>query len=71
MFRVKQREIKEKMNKLHHTDEKYYLTLEYLLKLAQDAEKLFESSEAHEKGYFWKWHFRTWSLKVKQCDMTG
>ncbi len=37
------------MNKLHFADEEYYLTSEYLLKLAQNAGKLFKSSEIHEK----------------------
>ena len=51
-YRVKQREIKEKMNKLHFADEEYYLASEYLLKLASNAGKLFESSEVEENGYF-------------------
>jgi hypothetical protein len=48
-YRVKQKEINNKIEKLQFADEEYYLSSEYLLKLAQNAGKLFESSEVHEK----------------------
>ena len=48
-YRAKQAEINGKISKLHFTDEEYYLTSEYLLKLASNASQLFESSEPHEK----------------------
>ena len=47
--RAKQKEISKKIAKLHFADEEYYLTSEYLLKLASNTSKLFESSEVHEK----------------------
>ena len=48
-YRAKQTEINGKISKLHFADEEYYLTSEYLLKLASNASQLFESSEPHEK----------------------
>jgi len=65
-YRTKQREIKEKMNKLHFADEEYYLTSEHLLKLAFNAGKLFESSEAKEKRLLLKLTLQNLELKGKR-----
>jgi len=65
-YRAKQREIKEKMNKLHFADEEYYLTSEYLLKLASNAGKLFESSEVHEKRLLLNMALQNLELKGKK-----
>ncbi|MBP8961233.1 hypothetical protein KBG31_03360 [Patescibacteria group bacterium] len=48
-YRAKQKEITTKIGKLNYADEEYYLTSSYLLKLAENAGKVFESSETHEK----------------------
>lgn len=53
------------MNKLHFADEEYYLTSEYLLKLASKASKLFESSEVHEKRLLLKLTLQNLELKGK------
>jgi hypothetical protein len=65
-YRAKQREIKEKMNKLHFADEEYYLTSEYLLKLASKASELFESSEVKEKRLLLKLTLQNLELKGKK-----
>lgn len=54
------------MNKLHFADEEYYLTSEYLLKLASNAGKLFESSEVHEKRLLLKLALQNLELKGKK-----
>jgi DNA invertase Pin-like site-specific DNA recombinase len=48
-YRGKQKTINDKIAKLHTADEEYYLTAEYILKLASKASELFESSEPQEK----------------------
>jgi len=65
-YRAKQREINGKIAKLHLADEEYYLTSEYLLKLASKASKLFESSEAHEKRQLLKLTLQNLELKDKK-----
>lgn len=64
-YRVKQKEINGKIAKLHIADEDYYLTSEYLLKLASNASKLFESSEVHEKHLLLKMTLQNLELKGK------
>ena len=54
------------MNKLHFADEEYYLTSEYLLKLASNAGKLFESSEVHEKRLLLKLALQNLELKGRK-----
>jgi len=54
------------MNKLHYADEEYYLISEYLLKLASNAGKLFESSEVHEKRLLLKLALQNLELKGKK-----
>jgi hypothetical protein len=54
------------MNKLHFADEEYYLTSEYLLKLASNAGKLFESSEVHERRLLLKLALQNLELKDKK-----
>ena len=48
-YRAKQKEIENKTAKLRFADEEYYITSEYLVKLAAKASELFVSSEIHEK----------------------
>jgi len=67
-YRTKQREIEEKMNKLHFADEEYYLASEYLLKLAANAGKLFESSEAKEKRLLLKLTLQNLKPKGKKVE---
>ena len=44
-YRIEQKIIKDKLDNLQIADEKFYLTAEYILKLAQKASQLFKSSE--------------------------
>lgn len=55
------------MSKLRFVDEEYYVTSEYLLKLASNASKLFESSEAHEKRLLLKMALQNLELKGKKA----
>ena len=64
-YRAKQKEITSKIGKLNYADEEYYLTSEYLLKLASNASKLFESSEAHEKRLLLKMTLQNLEIKGK------
>lgn len=64
-YRAKQKEINGKIAKLHIADEDYYLTSEYLLKLASNSSKLFESSEVHEKRLLLKMTLQNLELKGK------
>ena len=63
--RAKQKEISKKIAKLHFADEEYYLTSEYLLKLASNTSKLFESSEVHEKRLLLKMTLQNLELNGK------
>ena len=65
-YREKQKEITKKISKLNYADEEYYLTSEYLLKLASNASKLFESSEVHEKRLLLKMTLRNLELEGKK-----
>jgi len=67
-YRVKQKEINGKIAKLHFADEEYYLTSEYLLKLASNASKLFESSEIHEKRLLLKMTLQNLEIKGKKAQ---
>ena len=53
------------MSKLHFADEEYYLTSEYLLKLASKANELFESSEMKEKRLLLKMALQNLELSGK------
>lgn len=55
------------MAKLRFADEEYYITSEYLLKLASNASKLFESSEAHGKRLLLKMTLQNLELKGKKA----
>ena len=66
-YRAEQNEINKKTAKLHFADEEYYLTSEYLLKLASNASKLFESSEVHEKRLLLKMTLQNLELKDKKA----
>ena len=48
-YRAKQERIQYQINGLQQSDEEYYLTATYVLKLASKAYELFNSSEADEK----------------------
>ena len=56
----------QKIEKLQFADEEYYITSSYLLKLAENAGKLFESSEAHEKRLLLKMALQNLELKGKK-----
>ena len=66
-YRAEQKKINKKIAKLHYADEEYYLTSEYLLKLASNAGKLFESSEVHEKRLLLKMALQNLELKGKKA----
>ena len=66
-YRAKQKEISNKIAKLNYADEEYYLTSEYLLKLASNAGKLFESSEVHEKRLLLKMTLQNLELKGQKA----
>ena len=65
-YRAKQKEITKKTGKLNYADEEYYLTSEYLLKLASNVGKLFKSSEVHEKRLLLKMALQNLELKGKK-----
>ena len=48
-YKEKQAEIREEMGRYDQADEKFYLTANMVLNLAQKAEQIFESSEVSEK----------------------
>ena len=48
-YKEKQAEIREEMGRYDQADEKFYLTANMVLNLAQKAEQIFESSEVREK----------------------
>ena len=62
-YRDKQKGINGKLSKLHIADEEYYLTSEYILKLASKASELFESSEPQEKRLLLKMTLQNLRLK--------
>jgi hypothetical protein len=64
-YRDKQKVINDKIAKLHVADEEYYLTSEYLLKVASHAKELFESSEAQEKRLLLKMTLQNLRLEGK------
>ncbi|MDD3434547.1 MAG: recombinase family protein, partial [Candidatus Pacebacteria bacterium] len=66
-YRAKQKEITKKIGKLNYADEEYYLTSEYLLKLASNAGKIFESSEVHEKRLLLKMTLENLELSGKKA----
>ena len=58
------------MAKLHSADKNYYLTAEYLLKLASKAKELFESSEMQEKRLLLKLTLQNLELEGKKVRFT-
>ncbi|MFC1626841.1 recombinase family protein [Patescibacteria group bacterium] len=66
-YRAKQDEINKKMMKLKFADEEYYLTSEYMLKLASRASELFESSEPMEKRLLLKMTLQNLALDGKKA----
>lgn len=69
-YRVEQKKINGKIAKLHFANEEYYLTSEYLLKLASKASKLFESSEMKEKRLLLKMTLQNLKLKGRKVGYT-
>jgi len=65
-YRAKQKEITKKIGKLNYADDEYYLTSEYLLKLASNACKFFENSEVHGKRLLLKMALQNLELKGKK-----
>ena len=66
-YRVKQKAINKKIEKLQFADEEYYITSSYLLKLAENAGKVFESSEPHEKRLLLKMALQNLELKGEKA----
>jgi len=66
-YRAIQKTINKKIEKLQFADEEYYITSSYLLKLAENAGKLFESSEAHEKRLLLKMTLQNLEIKGKKA----
>ncbi len=67
-YRAKQKDINKKITKLQFADEEYYLTSEYILKLASRASELFESSEPMEKRLLLKMTLQNLELKGKKAQ---
>jgi len=67
-YRLKQDEINKQIAKLQFADEEYYLTSEYILKLASRANELFESSELQEKRLLLKMTLQNLELKGKKAQ---
>lgn len=67
-YRAKQSEINKKIAKLQFADEEYYLTSEYILKLASKAGELFESSELQEKRILLKMALQNLVLDGKKAQ---
>ena len=65
-YREKQKEVETKIARLRLTDEQYYITAEYLLKVASKASELFASSEMHEKRQLLKLTLQNPTLKGKK-----
>ena len=65
-YRAKQAEIKAKIDRLGQADEEYYMTADYLLKLANHAADLFESSEPEEKRLLLKLTLQNLRLDEKK-----
>ena len=65
-YRAKQKDVNKQLAKLHFADEEYYITSEYLLKLASKARELFESSELQEKRLFLKLTLQNLELEGKK-----
>ena len=65
-YRAKQRKLESKIEKLRFADEDYYLTSNYLLKLASKASELFESSEPMEKRLLLKMTLQNLELSGKK-----
>jgi len=65
-YRAKQKTLESKTKRLRFADEDYYLTSNYLLKLASKASELFESSELHEKRQLIKLALQNLELKGKR-----
>ncbi|MDD5432508.1 MAG: recombinase family protein [Candidatus Omnitrophica bacterium] len=61
-YRIKQEEIQDKLNSLQKSDEEYYETASYILKVANKAPQLFESSEPEIKRQLLK-------LTLQNCEL--
>jgi site-specific DNA recombinase len=67
-YRTKQKKITKKIEKLQFADEEYYLTSDYVLKVASNADKLFESSEPMEKRLLLKMVVQNLELKGRKAQ---
>lgn len=66
-YQAKQREINKKITKLQFADEEYYLTSEYILKLASKAGELFKSSELQERRILLKMTLQNLVLDARKA----
>jgi len=67
-YRLKQQELRGEISKLGVADEEYYITAEYILKLANRAYDLFMSSEADEKRQLIKMTLQNLKLDGRKID---
>ena len=67
-YRLKQQELTEKISRLNTADEEYYLTSEYLLRIANRAYDLFISSEPEQKQQLLKMTLQNLKLDGKKID---
>ncbi|HEC67031.1 MAG TPA: hypothetical protein ENI23_17275 [bacterium] len=65
-YRSKQKEVESKIKKLRLADEEYYITADYLVRLASKANELFESSEPMEKRLILKMTLQNPTLEGKK-----
>jgi uncharacterized protein (UPF0371 family) len=67
-YKEKQAEIRKEMERYDQADEKFYITANTVLNLAQRAEKVFEGSEEAEKRQLLNFLLQNLELKGrKQC----
>ena len=62
-YQTKQSDITYKIKNLQVADEEFYTTIDIILRIAQRAEKIFESSEPHEKRAFVNFLLQNCQLK--------
>ena len=67
-YKEKQAEIREEMGRYDQADEKFYLTANMVLNLAQKAEQIFESSEVSEKRQLLNFLLQNLKLQGKKLN---
>ncbi len=67
-YKEKQAEIRDDMARYDQADERFYLTANMVLNLAQKAEKIFESSEIPEKRQLLNFLLQNLKLQDKKLN---